>query len=253
VTIACAMIVGPGEADRHLRRVLDSASRWADRLVVVADHVDEKTEALLLAELKMGVNEAEGDAVTAWWSNGSAPRFTADESYVRNTLLRQLDETLDAGDLVVVLDADEELLVEQGTVRDALTALAALPQAEAFGATFFHLWAPDGSVYRCDGAWAPAQQYRVYKHDQGARVEERRMACAAIPSSARPRINTGLLVKHWGYARPSDRYEKYERYMAHDGGRFHNLRHLESILGPGTVRPLPERMLSGQPTMKGDT
>src|SRR5581483_2073713 len=58
--IVCAMIVGPGEADRHLTRVLDAASKWADRLVVVADHVDPKTEAVLLSEIKLGANEAEG-------------------------------------------------------------------------------------------------------------------------------------------------------------------------------------------------
>jgi hypothetical protein len=235
------MIVGPGEADRHLDLVLGRASKWADTLLAVADHVDERTEAMLQRELKLGTSEAEGNAVDVWWSNGAAPSFRQDESYVRNALMRLCDKHLDTGDLVVVLDADEELLAPQNgpqavNLRTVLGDLAALP-AEAFSATFYHLWDAAGETYRTDGAWWPAPQFRIYKHDQGARIQQRRMACKAIPESALPRAHTRLRVAHWGYAHEEDRIAKYRRYVRLDGGQYHSLAHIESILAAASREP----------------
>lgn len=235
--IVAAMIVGPGEADRYLERVFDAASQWADKLVAIADHVDERTDALLRAEIKAGTSEAEGNAVTVGW-HLLTPRFTEDESHVRNLLMRELDDECEPGDLVVVLDADELLLVPPGSsTREALEALSLDSAHQAWSGTFYHLWSPDGAFYRCDGGWAPGPQFRVYRHEPGARVEERRMACKAIPSSAIPRAHSTLVFAHLGYARQKDRVRKHRRYMTLDGGRFHSRAHLESIIEPPQLAP----------------
>jgi hypothetical protein len=42
--------------------------------------------------------------------------------------------------------------------------------------------------------------------------------------------DTGLVMQHLGYMREQDRRAKHERYMEIDGGRFHSLPHLQSIL-----------------------
>lgn len=227
--IHAAMICGPGEGDRYLDEVLHNAASWADKTIVVTDHVDAVTTGVL-ARRRVVVYESEG------------PRFTDDESHVRNQLMSALDMLARAGDLVVVLDADELLLAPpaNGANRGARSVLEALSQDrahQAWSGTFFHLWDPLGQFYRADGGWAPAPQFRVYRHEPGERVEQRRMACTAIPSSRLPRAHTGLVFAHLGYQLAKDRVRKHARYMQLDGGRFHSRAHLESIVGEPTLAP----------------
>lgn len=241
MSIACAMIVGPGEGDRYLGRMLDKAAAWADHIVIVKDHVDPHT-----AEVIDTGRRVDGHAPSIWHygieeSGDPAITFLTDESAVRNLLLAALDAcpAVRDGDLVVVLDADEQLNDRERPVRTALERLVTPPRGiEAWSMWFFHLWTEDGTHYRADGGWAPAQQFRIFRHRQGARIDSRPLACTAIPPSAQPRAEAALEVLHWGYARPADRQAKYERYMEIDGGRFHALGHLESILTDPVLKPV---------------
>lgn len=240
--IVCAMIVGPGEGDRYLLRVLRSAREWADHIVVLKDHVD----AITAAQIDVVATEfprPHPRAARVWsYDIADATTFRSDESAVRNGLLKLLDIVpyVRPDDLVVVLDADEELRVPEGTVRTALTRLVEYPSrgVRAWSMRFFHLWAEDGSTYRVDGGWAPHMQDRIYRHQSGARIEPRQLACRAIPESIQSRGESVLEVLHWGYARPADRVRKHEHYMAVDGGRFHSRAHLESIIGTPELRPV---------------
>jgi hypothetical protein len=226
------MIVGPGEGDRYLARVLRMAHTWADHIVVVADHADIAT----LAVLRQAIND--WPPVTITFEYGDAT-FLADESEIRNQLFATCDDVLSPGDLIVVLDADEVLRGPYLSVRTVLERLAADPRnARAWSARFLHLWTPDGSAYRTDGGWAPAMQDRIYLHEKGLRVEPRQLACRAIPERVQPRAESVLEVLHWGYARPEDREAKYDRYMSIDGGKFHALWHLESILREPLLAPV---------------
>lgn len=45
--LAAAMIVGPGEADRHLERCLNAARSWADLVLVYGDAPDPATRNLI--------------------------------------------------------------------------------------------------------------------------------------------------------------------------------------------------------------
>jgi hypothetical protein len=44
-----------------------------------------------------------------------------------------------------------------------------------------------------------------------------------------------LIMQHLGYIHDSDKESKYERYSQLDGGKFHNLNHINSIIDPNPV------------------
>lgn len=231
--IVCGMIVGPGEGDRYLSQMLAKAGEWADVIVLVADHVDEKTQAI--------IDEAHDSTyrLFSYSIPAPAPSFITDESYVRNGLMMALDHVLRPDDLVVILDADEQLNDRERPVRTALERLVAPPRGiRAWSMWFLHLWDESGTHYRVDGGWAPAQQFRIYRHRHDARIDPRPLACTAIPPSAQPRAEAALEVLHWGYARPDDRQAKHDRYMTIDGGRYHSRAHLESILTEPVLNPV---------------
>lgn len=221
--IVAAMLIGPGEGTRYLDRTLRCASQWADIGVAVLDGADEDT-----------INAVNNSCLGVHWTvrEPGTPSFREDESSVRNLLFECLDERCRDGDVIVILDADEEL-THPTSVRQALEGL---DDHHCWPVTFRHLWAPDGSVYRIDGGWAPAAGHRIYRHVRGGRVPPRQMACHAVPSTANPGPDVGLVMRHWGYARPHDRPMKYERYMELDGGRFHSLTHLQSIIEEATCQ-----------------
>lgn len=222
--IAAAMIVGPGESLRYLDRTLRLAAEWADEIVVVLDGDDADNE-----------HAVKGRAAWSVLDHGMTPPVTPvfrhDESLVRNVLMAQLDERLQDGDLVVGLDADEELAARNLTVRAALTTMAADKRAGWWPVLFHHLWTPDGAQQRVDGGWAPARQDRVWRHVHGARIPQRELACGQLPATVglEPGYSP-LFVRHWGYARHDDRVAKHARYQAIDGGRYHSGAHLDSIL-----------------------
>jgi hypothetical protein len=163
------------------------------------------------------------------------------ESTVRNGATMICDEILAPDDIVVVLDADEELRAIDGSpARPVLETLDASDQPGPWPVQFWHLWAPDGTQHRVDPLWQPSVGHRLYRHQKGLRVSERAIACPAIPvpqPRSAPYVQLG--VAHWGYARPHDRIRKHEYYMRVDGGRYHNLSHLESIVTEPTLEPVP--------------
>jgi hypothetical protein len=230
--VCCAMVVGAGEGHRHLDRVLRLADRWADLLLVYADGVDHDTLDALDAR----------DVVVEY---GETSRYREAESWVRNQLMELCDEHLSDGDVVVALDADEQL-VGTGLHGNPVGDLRAAYFDERYGrwpVLFEHVWAPDGSVIRVDGGWAPARGYRIYRHHGGARIPDRKLACLPTPPIADPACpdaESPFRCLHWGYARPHDRPVKHAFYVMQDGGEFHSRSHIDSIVGEPTLIPTPE-------------
>ncbi len=76
---------------------------------------------------------------------------------------------------------------------------------------------------------------------------DRKLACRRVPTQvlanrAKP---TGVSLLHFGWADPSTRKQRYDRYTRVDGGRFHASSHLRSIMWPAPriklrSRPWPE-------------
>jgi hypothetical protein len=110
--IAAGMNVGPGESLRYLDRTLRNARRWAEEIIVYGDGPDADT----------------WDAVGRYASHrhfDRENRYPRDESAVRNGLFEMLDRVLADGDIVVILDADEELWpLAGGTCARAVAARA---------------------------------------------------------------------------------------------------------------------------------
>lgn len=223
--VVAAMIVGPGETLRYLDRTLRLAQEWADLMVVVDDGADLDTrKAIETADVirrRESTRFHEGDA--------------------RNALARVLDEILDPADFVMVIDADEELrTLDGGDPFTTIHKLAHSTDPGPFGFTHWHLWNPEGTVHRVDGGWRSPCGYRAYRHQPGLLHVDRELAVPAVPGPAQS--GTGgpvMAVKHWGYARPHDRARKHAWYMEHDGGRFHHVAHLQSIVTDPILEPVP--------------
>ncbi len=65
------------------------------------------------------------------------------------------------------------------------------------------------------------------------RIRDRKLACQRFPqeiATLKARRSTGRTVFHFGWADASDRQRRFDRYMRLDGGAFHALSHLRSIL-----------------------
>jgi len=72
--------------------------------------------------------------------------------------------------------------------------------------------------------------------------QDKALACGSEPTYVLQWINqnnyfvhSGLIMQHLGYIHDSDKESKYERYSQLDGGKFHNLNHINSIIDPNPV------------------
>lgn len=226
------MCVGAGEADRHLKRALVSARGWADAVVVFGDGPDRVTRELIA-----------GHATNALI--GATSVHGLGEHFVRNELLALADTVLEPDDIVVVIDADEQLATHQlggglttspVLIRKVLLALAGTP-ADSWNVHFWHLWNPEGSMHRADGAWQPSVGTRIYRHRPGLRVQSYGgWVCPPLPRHLMRGGPPVLEMLHWGYALPEDRPWKHERYSRLTG---HSSAHVDSILTEPTLAPVP--------------
>ena len=48
-------------------------------------------------------------------------------------------------------------------------------------------------------------------------------------------LNSNLVMKHLGYVKDEDKISKHQRYSTLDGGEFHALDHINSIVDPNPV------------------
>ncbi len=223
--VAAAMLVGPDESLRYLDRIMRLARRWAQKIIVYCDRPDPDTwEAVRQS--------------ASFCKRTNVESFN--ESEARSGLLRMCETLLEDDDLVVILDADEELrALDGGCPVTAVRQLAASGDPGPWTVRRWHLWTADGSQHRVDGLWQPDVNYRIYRHRKGLQIPARELCCApipAMPASQRPPI---LAIAHWGYARTDDVVRKHAYYMERDGGRFHDIGHLKSIIQEPTLEPVP--------------
>lgn len=226
------MLIGPGEADRHLGRCIRSARSWADLLVVYGDWPELATRNLI-------------GSYAHFARIGDAPLYERDEALARNELFATADDALSEGDIVVVLDADEQLVTfepeahvlttDRVLIRRVLFGLAE-SMADSWNVHFLHLWNPEGTVHRVDGAWQPSVGTRIYRHRPGYRVESYgAWVCPPLPQHLMRPGPPVLEVLHWSYARPEHRAPKHERYTRLAG---HATAHVDSILTEPTLEPV---------------
>lgn len=219
--ITLAMLVR-NEANRYLEKTLKHAIQYVDQVVILDDASTDNTVAVCEQCLK---DIPHSIAVN------TEPRF-----YNEVALRKQLWNMGAATnpDWILILDADEMF---EDRVVEIMPHLLRNPNADLYLFRLYDLW--NETHYREDSYWQAHKFYRPflvrYKADYDYKWQETPQHCGRLP------VNTGSLrvvpcqlrIKHWGWARPSDRLEKFYRYKKHDPDAVYGIREqYQSILDP---------------------
>lgn len=228
--LVASMIVR-NEINRFLPLAVEHLLTYCDEVRVLDDGSDDGTYEWLV----------ERDGVEVFSNPG--PAFFEHEGRARQNLL---DWTFAAQpDYVLAIDADE-FVGDPFVVREVLKSVQPV-----YLLSLEEVWKVDvgGLSIRNDGLWKPRKVPVLYappERPRGARqsgaahrswrIMDRQLACgrepmAVIKAAARAPL-VGTSIFHFGWMRESERHDRAERYAVHDGGKFHQNRHLQSILFP---------------------
>jgi glycosyltransferase involved in cell wall biosynthesis len=154
-------------------------------------------------------------------------------------------------DYVLAIDADE-FVTNPGFLREAIEA-----GGDVYTLSLVEAWAVSsrGIDVRVDGLWGARRipvLYRTPVEARGWRINDRQLACGREPvevvKNSRRAQDSGSEIIHFGWTKVSERPARAERYYVHDQGKFHQNRHLQSILwNDGRVRM---RRLPWPPSLK---
>jgi hypothetical protein len=229
-----ASVMVKNERSRYLQACIGSLREFCDLVMVLDDGSTDGSAEWLddNADDRMAVAHIDPE-----------DGFFAGHEGRRRQLL--LDLTIKAKPThVLAIDADE--FVAKGSSVRAFCQLP-LPLGQL---VMEEVWTmtPKALGIRQDGGWRPHPVpilFRVDSHDPAHwTIQDRALACGREPTQIRtmrrPRP-TGTEVLHFGWANPDTRAERYERYVEADGGKFHNRRHLDSIMWPDDKVQISER------------
>lgn len=236
-----ASLIVRNEMSRLLTLAVTHLLTYCDEIRVLDDRSDDGTFEWLRNQAGVQVLRNTG------------PSFFEHEGKARQALL---EWTFGAGaDYVLAIDADE-FVGDPHLVREAIEN-----EAPVYLLQLVEAWKvdPGGISIRVDGLWGPRKVPILYmppdrlpvqsaarrpqRYGTAAstdsrlwRIADRQLACgrepmAVIRAGARaPVIQT--FIYHFGWTRQRERQQRAERYFEHDQGRFHQDRHLQSILFP---------------------
>lgn len=217
-----AQMVGRNEEDRYLERVLKHLKTVADEIVFTDDCSTDNTVQIAK---DMGAHVYQMPEQT----------FNKHEGILRNSAWRNLENHAEIGDWVLAIDCDEMLYGAHPDVD--IRKMMSRPDVDVIGIKFYHMW--NETQYRVDKAWAPNVSSRMFRYFHGGKFADRRLACGSEPAYVqtlirrhRFLIESGLVMCHLGYVRDEDKISKHERYVTLDGGDFHAMAHIESIVDP---------------------
>lgn len=211
-----ATMIGKNEGGRYLGEVLKHLSGIVDRIIFTDDGSDDNT-------CKVAV-EAGASVIRL-----SDSIFEEDESSLRQIAWEHLCIYAKPGDWVLSIDADEKLYGAEN-LKQILSQIT----ESVVMVRFFHMW--NEQQYRVDKAWKPDHQPRLFKFHKEGNMMRRALACGQYPTYVTQMVrdgkvtDLGLEMQHLGYVKDSDKIAKFEKYMRLDGGKYHSLRHLESIV-----------------------
>jgi glycosyltransferase involved in cell wall biosynthesis len=218
-----AQIVGRNESSRYLSEVLERLSSQVDRIIFTDDCSDDNTAEIASKYAEVFVN--------------SEQLFNVHEGKLRSLAWSNLSKFAKDGDWVIAIDCDEMLHhVDDINIRDVLNQ----SPYDVVNVRFYHMW--NEHQYRVDKLWAPNNSSRIFRYLSNGAFLNRQLACGSEPTYVRDFIssrnfwiNSGLVMKHLGYVKDEDKKSKYERYSSIDGGKFHNLDHINSIIDENPV------------------
>lgn len=215
------MVVGEGEADRYLEQTLERVTWWADITHVVLDSPASDNEIKIVGKW--------ADS----WQHSNYTWADHEGEFRQNAWnLMEANTEPEPNDFIAVIDADETV-VQHDTIQRA----AREHGGKRIGFRFHEMWS--ATHYRIDGHWKPYNGYVMIPYRPHGQFKNRRIASGREPTYAAniPTIGNPIAdLLHYGYADDADKGWKYTRYMALDGGRFHNLAHIQSIIRPATLK-----------------
>lgn len=214
-----ANMVARNEEHRYLEQVLTRLVDQVDLITFTDDASTDRT-AEIARDLGAAVQQLE------------VPMFVTNEGAFRQQAWEHLAQHALPDAWVLSIDADEEFYPGEG--YEAWLNQSRWP---VLGITFYHMW--NDTHYRVDKAWAPVLSSRMFRYLEGGQFRQRRLASGSEPTYVGQLVaarhfakDTGMRMKHLGYARDEDKQAKFDRYMDLDKGEFHSLNHLKSILDP---------------------
>lgn len=218
-----AMCIVRNEADRYLNFTIPSLLEFVDEIRVVDDASDDGTSEIL-RDFKCVVKR------------NKESQFFLHEGRARNALFDWVLE----GDPTHILAIDADELVEDGrAVREAVENNTSASGIWTLGMT--EIWKADEQFLyeRVDGQWGQRKVPVLFtaprvKTSQW-NIADRALACGREPMAVakagiRGRVPMVSSLFHLGWSCESDREARFQRYVEHDGGRFHRDAHLQSIM-----------------------
>jgi glycosyltransferase involved in cell wall biosynthesis len=218
-----AQMVGKNESKRFLEPVLKRLSEQVDKIVFTDDCSDDNTAEIASKYCEVFVNEKS--------------LFAEHEGMLRATAWGNLEKFANVGDWIVAIDCDEMLYhVSNKDIREVLK----VSPYDVVNVRFYHMW--NKTQYRVDKLWAPNSSSRIFRFKENGGFYNKKLACGSEPSyvvdwvrQANYWVDSGLAMQHLGYIKDKDKKAKYERYSQLDGGQFHNLDHINSIIDKDPV------------------
>lgn len=218
-TLTLAMLV-KNEADRYLREVLEHASKYIDRAVILDDGSTDNTVEVCKEVLK-GIPLTIVSNEVSQFSN---------EIILRKQLW---DMTVATNpNWILCLDADE---IFENRAEFEMKNLINQPYYDFYAFRLYDFWSKD--YYREDEYWCAHKYYRSflvrYQHNFKYVWNETPIHCGRLPINIYnlPGAISNLRLKHYGWSNEEERIGKYDRYMRHDPeGKFGISEQYESIL-----------------------
>jgi GT2 family glycosyltransferase len=217
--LTLSMII-KNEEDRYLKEVLENCKEYIDSAVIIDDGSTDNgvricKDILKGIPLKIIKNE------TSKFSN---------EIELRK---QQWDETISTNpEWILFLDADEMF---EDKAKYEIKEMIKDFDTDAYSFRLYDFW--NETHYRADNFWYAHLTYRPFmiRYQENFKYEfiETPQHCGRMPRNIMqlPNKISNLRIKHYGWARESDRLNKYNRYMLLDpNGKYGSIRQYVSIL-----------------------
>ena len=221
-----AQMVGRNEEGRFLEDVLKRLSSQVDEIVFTDDCSEDNT-----AKIAAGY---------AHVYKTPEPTFAVHEGRLRTYAWSNLEKHANPGDWIIAIDCDEMLYSLDDLNSPNIRTVLSSSEKDVVNVRFYHMW--NETAYRVDKLWAPNNSSRIFRFISGGQFVDRALACGSEPTYVSEWIkrrnfwvNSGLVMQHLGYIFDQDKQKKYERYSQIDGGKYHNLSHINSILDESPV------------------
>ena len=217
-----ASLIVKDELGRYLKPCVESLLEFCDEVAMVDDGSTDGTHGWAFSQER--VHCCKTGKAHFFEHEGRARQFLLEWTLAReptHILAIDADEFIaDGRALRAAIDMDEEQPVWT------------LEMDEVWKADERNLW------LRRDGGWRPHAAPILYavpaKRPANFRIQDKALACGREPMSIRAQfrhaLKTGTEILHFGWTNVSERRARYDRYVEHDSGQFHQKRHLDSIM-----------------------